>query len=944
MFNRRRAKARRGQKKNGLSNPKSIMALAAGRSHRIFFGKGTGQNLFDKSLQNPNALANFDACVEACDALTASSGRVSSTSVDQFSNEHDFEVSDCSVIVSPDGALLFLPKTETAHGNLINSNSSNASNSSTKSSSDEDIKSTEQDITISRDAETHQNDSTLGRNSPTEELFPGEEFESAIVMGNDMTLGGDKTMNGFSAKGWNPHLATASIRQAVKTLEATGSFVEELILSRKNSAASTSQACDQLRDILIIDNMDEEGIVVTPRKEIKSVESGENQESDARVEGNFSLKTETRNSAALKTSGKNVVLSPSSSNAAASTKSQAGPLLFPGSSLHEALVAMDQYHSKVAEGDARRWRMASLTTGGLPSNEDGALPSVQQAAKRAGERAARREKGIMDMQLILAEAELILKTRKDGTKKLWFDVHKGEAEVNRRLEEMTRERSRRREHTRRKEENERQAAISGGTLTSTVTQQEIWELVSQAAANMDASFAPTGLPAPKSTGPIDKSISPPKSVNSDKDSPRHSLLVDASDARDRIEDELGLNRIRMAAVEAEEDVKDTAGALLNVLSVNDTTKRSACVAAEACLLSSASAQANCLRSLVEIERASIAERLQLIERLEEKINSINVRKDLNKFIEHDKAKVPRGSTRTGEDDDGGIASALAVLNSHSESIGGIGVAGNAEMSSFSGWGDDDDDVIDEVVDREVLETAVEELFTRGKTVDSKKLSASVHILVKAVGEKSVRARGYRASTCYAINQHRGRNTKIYHEEQFEGLCQVLDALLTGCDRESADVASAKMIMMLAQTFYITRETDGEGSEAKVKRSYPNVKLCNHLIWSDEDFWVQALFQCVTESLSQSGVILQVRVKKSESPRKMKWHDLSLDERAEAASQVHAVIFAQLGALAHSMIEFGCTVEQAIAFVRRLSVRHQLPLSQRTMLLSHLTQQQQNLKV
>ena len=46
---------------------------------------------------------------------------------------------------------------------------------------------------------------------------------------------------------------------------------------------------------------------------------------------------------------------------------------------------MDQFHSKVAEGDARGWRMASLTTGGLPSNEDGALPSVQQVAKRNGE-------------------------------------------------------------------------------------------------------------------------------------------------------------------------------------------------------------------------------------------------------------------------------------------------------------------------------------------------------------------------------------------------------------------------------------------------------------------------------------------------------------------------------------------------------------------------------
>ena len=50
------------------------------------------------------------------------------------------------------------------------------------------------------------------------------------------------------------------------------------------------------------------------------------------------------------------------------------------------------------------------------------------------------------------------------------------------------------------------------------------------------------------------------------------------------------------------------------------------------------------------------------------------------------------------------------------------------------------------------------------------------------------------------------------------------------------------------------------------------------------------------------------MKKSESPRKMKWHDLSLDERAEAVSQVHAVIVAQIGALAHSMIELGCTVK------------------------------------
>jgi hypothetical protein len=69
--------------------------------------------------------------------------------------------------------------------------------------------------------------------------------------------------------------------------------------------------------------------------------------------------------------------------------------------------------------------------------------------------------------------------------------------------------------------------------------------------------------------------------------------------------------------------------------------------------------------------------------------------------------------------------------------------------------------------------------------------------------------------------------------------------------------------------------------------------------------------------------------------KMKWHDLKDQERCEAASQVHAVVFAQLGALAHSMIEFGCGLQRSCAFVRRMSVRNQLPMSQRAMLLQHL---------
>lgn len=109
----------------------------------------------------------------------------------------------------------------------------------------------------------------------------------------------------------------------------------------------------------------------------------------------------------------------------------------------------------------------------------------------------------------------------------------------------------------------------------------------------------------------------------------------------------------------------------------------------------------------------------------------------------------------------------------------------------------------------------------------------------------------------------------------------------------------------------------------------------------------ALTQQISESLTHSGVMSnfersnsQLR-RKSEyaQARKTRWYDLNQTERIEAASQVHAVVFAQLGALAHSMLEFGCGLERACAFVRRMAIRNQLPSSHRTMLLMHLMERQ-----
>lgn len=104
---------------------------------------------------------------------------------------------------------------------------------------------------------------------------------------------------------------------------------------------------------------------------------------------------------------------------------------------------------------------------------------------------------------------------------------------------------------------------------------------------------------------------------------------------------------------------------------------------------------------------------------------------------------------------------------------------------------------------------------------------------------------------------------------------------------------------------------------------------------------QALYQCVAESLKKSGVLLNYVKPRDDSSaqgeqRQIKWHDLSPNEYADAAAQVHSVVFAQLGTLSHSMLELGCGISRACSFVRRLSIRYQLPLSLRITLIQHLT--------
>uniref|UniRef100_A0A7S4JJ05 SBF1/SBF2 domain-containing protein n=1 Tax=Odontella aurita TaxID=265563 RepID=A0A7S4JJ05_9STRA len=473
---------------------------------------------------------------------------------------------------------------------------------------------------------------------------------------------------------------------------------------------------------------------------------------------------------------------------------------------------------------------------------------------------------------------------------------------------------------------------------------------------------------------------------------------------------------------SDDDVEDAAYALLNVLNALDLTRRSARVAAEGALLSAANSQLRCLRGLVRLEREGAEERLRRLREAEEALEAVDVRSDLDAFVEREKRDRPGGATRMGDDDDGGVASALAVLNSHGEQQdGNFGVGGMSHfggtraaatgMSTYEGWGDGDggenppegvvgpderlDLTRDEIVDiiALIFDDKDPQLLTPSEwgardgnadedcpATDDQRAAAiesfrsKIDLLSSSLSERHPRARVRRSNACYALNTRRSLRTEISGRVRFDALCDVFGALLSGCDREEADVANAKMCMMLAVTFYVAdrdkenaknggseNEEGGDGAVAtqsehetgRDRRVYVKSKLLSHPIWSDEDFWVQALFQCVSESLTQSGVMSNFDRpavngggggghhathrgnQPQQSSRRIKWFDLTPDERHSAASQVHAVIFAQLSALAHSMVEFGCDVRRACAFVRTLSVRHQLPLGQRTVLLQHL---------
>ena len=459
-----------------------------------------------------------------------------------------------------------------------------------------------------------------------------------------------------------------------------------------------------------------------------------------------------------------------------------------------------------------------------------------------------------------------------------------------------------------------EAKLLGEISTEPNLTDEVWQMVNE--VNSMEDFGHTGYsPSSSRKGSITKELK----LNNRKEADMSQEQPPKKIVRADIERESQVGDMRMIAQAADEAVEDASSKLLNIMSKGDTTLRSSRLAAETCLLSECNAAHECLKSIVALERASLEERLKKLEVLETAVDTIDVRRDIDNYIRNDK-QMPGGRSKFGSDDDGGIAAALATLNSHERNhVPESSLPRIYQPDFFEGWSEEDEGVVDAELDDlepRIFKETIKLLFSEDEEEEiasdgGENVPPPIKLICRALSLKK-RGSAYRQALLYELNSQRSRMTLVKRKSSFKLLCDIFNSFLDGCGQEAKDV---KMLMILSQTFYRIRE-EGEdsdhGSESdsnadeqdrsgRESRIYVKSSLTHHDVWRKDSFWDEALGQCVSEALAKSGVLSNYSTdSKAGSEMKdgtdIKWHDLDPHEYAGVASQVHSVVFAQLGTL------------------------------------------------
>eukprot|EP01138_Halocafeteria_seosinensis_P014704 gb/GECG01015010.1/.p1 GENE.gb/GECG01015010.1/~~gb/GECG01015010.1/.p1 ORF type:complete len:1040 (+),score=163.19 gb/GECG01015010.1/:1-3120(+) len=202
-----------------------------------------------------------------------------------------------------------------------------------------------------------------------------------------------------------------------------------------------------------------------------------------------------------------------------------------------------------------------------------------------------------------------------------------------------------------------------------------------------------------------------------------------------------------------------------------------------------------------------------------------------------------------------------------------------------------------------------------------------------------------------LNTYRGKQMDVNEHSMsgFDRLVQIMSWFLDAC-LEQSDVASAKMAMILSETFYTCLNERSEG-----RRRYIQEGVKAHPIWLRQQFWEEAFYRSVREDAEKVfnrhaatattlwGTNVGANDSDDESTEGRSAKKSEQHSEGESSSREYSVpqimpgsedwgytylqiLFGNLGSYAMNMVNFGMPLQEAKRTVRRLAKGNHLPAS------------------
>jgi hypothetical protein len=316
------------------------------------------------------------------------------------------------------------------------------------------------------------------------------DLDSSVVVGYDGP-GNDRLLNGFSARGWSTTATSQSLRQCVDALQATGQFAQSICTAKHTCATTVRDASRKLFDDIW------DSAAFSPKTTFLSFSSSAASTAHAptTAPSNTTNTTATTTNTAVQDPKDTLNFEIKGRDGTVKRAMRMGPLLQPGTTLHQALTAVEAYYSKLSLIECHRWK---YTGDGLisPTADGGVgggavVSSIMAAAQRTKSRGEKRELALQEAIARAEQGEIRLNRKKANARRKWKIYEDAMTSVRQRLMELEKER----ETERIKEKEKERTKLMKEKLVNTkvtMTQpmpKDVLQLVSQVAETVD--FAPT---------------------------------------------------------------------------------------------------------------------------------------------------------------------------------------------------------------------------------------------------------------------------------------------------------------------------------------------------------------------------------------------------------------------------------------------------------------------